>query len=248
MLALYIIGGIILFIAILLHCPIRAKISYIDKQFDLSVKYLFFTLYPLKQKEQPEETEEQQGKEENKEEPPKEEEQQTEEQSEPPKIPVKEKKKKEKLTAEEKEERKKELLEKIELVKIILKSASKGLKKLLSAIRIYDIAVDIDVADEDACNAAINYGRMNAVVYNFLSFLRTFFTISVEHINISCIYNSNESKYNAACNIHAIPSTILSAALIIGTKFLFLYQKKKRADKKALKKLQKELKKQAVKA
>lgn len=246
MLALYIIGGIILFIAILLHCPVRAKISYIDKQFDLSVKYLFFTLYPLKQKEQPEEAEEQQGGEENKEEPSTEE--QPEEQSEPPQIPVKEKKKKEKLTAEEKEERKKELLEKIELVKMILKSASKGLKKLLSAIKIYDIAVDIDVADEDACNAAINYGRMNAVVYNFISFLRTFFTISIEHINISCIYNSNESKYNAACNIHAIPSTILSAALIIGTKFLFLYLKKKRADKKALKKLQKELKKQAVKA
>lgn len=247
MLALYIIGGIILFIAILLHCPVRAKISYIDKQFDLSVKYLFFTLYPLKQKEQLEEAEEQQVGEENKEEPSIEE-QPPEEQSEPPKIPVKEKKKKEKLTAEEKEERKKELLEKIELVKMILKSASKGLKKLLSAIKIYDIAVDIDVADEDACNAAINYGRMNAAVYNFLSFLRTFFTISIEHINISCIYNSNESKYNAACNIHAIPSTILSAALIIGTKFLFLYQKKKRADKKALKKLQKELKKQAVKA
>ncbi|MGN0689963.1 MAG: hypothetical protein ACI4KH_06055, partial [Oscillospiraceae bacterium] len=82
MLALYIIGGIILFIAILLHCPVRAKISYIDKQFDLSVKYLFFTLYPLKQKEQPEEAEEQQGEEENKEEPSAEE-QQPEEQSEP---------------------------------------------------------------------------------------------------------------------------------------------------------------------
>ncbi|MBQ7958649.1 MAG: hypothetical protein IJ330_02935, partial [Oscillospiraceae bacterium] len=50
MIALYIIGGIILFIAILLHCPVRAKISFIDKKFDISVKYLFFTIYPMKEK------------------------------------------------------------------------------------------------------------------------------------------------------------------------------------------------------
>ena len=259
MIALYIIGGIILFIAILLHCPVRAKISYIDKKFDISVKYLFFTIYPVKEKKpkkrkrkknksvkkkkeavkkETEEipTEQQKNVSEKKEEP---------KTSEPPPIPT-DKKKKEKLTKEEKEERKKELKEKIELVKMILASASKGLKKLLSAIRIYDIALDIDVADEDAYNAALSYGRMNMIVYNAVSFIRTFFTISIEHININCVYNSNKNKYDASANIHAIPSTLLLAAIIIGTKFLVLYQKKKRADKKALKQAEKELENQAA--
>ena len=258
MIALYIIGGIILFIAILLHCPVRAKISFIDKKFDISVKYLFFTLYPMKEKKpkkkkikQKKKKKVQEKKEAVSEETPvceKTEETEEKPSSEPPPIPTdkKKKEKKPKLTKEEKEERKKELQEKIELVKMILASASKGLKKLLSAIRLYDIAIDIDVADEDAYKAAIGYGRMNMIVYNVISFLRTFFTVSIDHVKINCVYNSDKSKYDAAVNIHAIPSTILLAAIIIGTKFLVLYQKKKRADKKALKQAEKELKNQAA--
>lgn len=263
MIALYIIGGIILFIAILLHCPVRAKISFIDKKFDISVKYLFFTIYPMKEKKpkkkkiknkkkKKSEDEKKAVSQEIKEETStSENEGETEEKpsSEPPPIPADKKKKKEKkpkLTKEEKEERKKELLEKIELVKMILASASKGLKKLLSAIKLYDIAIDIDVANEDAYEAAIGYGRMNMIVYNAISFLRTFFTVSIDHVKINCVYNSDKSKYDAAVNIHAIPSTILCAAIIIGTKFLVLYQRKKRADKKALKQAEKEIENQAA--
>lgn len=260
MIALYIIGGIILFIAILLHCPVRAKISFIDKKFDISVKYLFFTIYPMKEKKpkkkkikqnkkKKSEDEKEVVSEETKEEIPSTEETEEKTSSEPPPIPADKKKKKEKkpkLTKEEKEERKKELLEKIELVKMILASASKGLKKLLSAIKLYDIAIDIDVANEDAYEAAIGYGRMNMIVYNVISFLRTFFTVSIGHVKINCVYNSDKSKYDAAVNIHAIPSTILCAAIIIGTKFLVLYQRKKRADKKALKQAEKEIENQAA--
>lgn len=261
MIALYIIGGIILFIAILLHCPVRAKISYVGKKLDISVKYLFFTIYPAKEKKPKKKKRKVKKKKisEKKKEVVKDEEKPlpTEEQvsekseeektSEPPPIPTdKKKKKKEKLTKEEKEQKKAELKEKIELVKMILASADKGLKKLLSAIKLYDIAVDIDVADEDAYNAALGYGRMNMIVYNAVSFLRTFFTLSIDHININCVYNSNKSKYDGAVNIHAIPSTVLLAAIIIGTKFLVLYQKKKRADKKALEQAEKELKNQAA--
>jgi hypothetical protein len=261
LIALYIIGGIILFIAILLHCPVRAKISFIDKKFDISVKYLFFTIYPMKEKKpkkkkiknkkkKKSEDEKKAVSEETKE-VSEEKTEETEEKpsSEPPPIPADKKKKKEKkpkLTKEEKEERKKELLEKIELVKMILASASKGLKKLLSAIKLYDIAIDIDVANEDAYEAAIGYGRMNMIVYNAISFLRTFFTVSIDHVKINCVYNSDKSKYDAAVNIHAIPSTILCAAIIIGTKFLVLYQRKKRADKKALKQAEKEIENQAA--
>lgn len=260
MIALYIIGGIILFIAILLHCPVRAKISFIDKKFDMSVKYLFFTIYPMKEKKPNKKKIKQKKKTAEKKEVVSEEikeetstsekEEETEEKpsSEPPPIPSEKKKKekKPKLTKEEKEERKKELLEKIELVKMILASAGKGLKKLLSAIKLYDIAIDIDVANEDAYDAAIGYGRMNMIVYNAISFLRTFFTVSIDHVKINCVYNSDKSKYDAAVNVHAIPSTILCAAIIIGTKFLVLYQRKKRADKKALKQAEKELKNQAA--
>ena len=263
MIALYIIGGIILFIAILLHCPVRAKISFIDKKFDISVKYLFFTIYPMKEKKpkkkkiknkkkkKSEDKKEAVSEEIKEETSTSENEGETEEKlsSEPPPIPTDKKKKKEKkpkLTKEEKEERKKELLEKIELVKMILASAGKGLKKLLSAIKLYDIAIDIDVANEDAYEAAIGYGRMNMIVYNVISFLRTFFTVSIDHVKINCVYNSDKSKYDAAVNIHAIPSTILCAAIIIGTKFLVLYQRKKRTDKKALKQAEKEIENQAA--
>nr|HNX64383.1 hypothetical protein [Oscillospiraceae bacterium] len=50
MTALYIIGGIILLIAILLNIPVRAELSYINSEFDAKVKYLWFTLYPVKER------------------------------------------------------------------------------------------------------------------------------------------------------------------------------------------------------
>ena len=48
MTALYIILGIILFFAVILNIPIKAFLSYDGKNFIISVKYAFITIFPRK--------------------------------------------------------------------------------------------------------------------------------------------------------------------------------------------------------
>lgn len=269
MTALYIIGGIILFFVIIFNIPIKVAISYIDKQFSVLVKYLFITIYPRPEKEEQETPpdEEKTAEETAPAEVPSENEGLSEETAEETSSEVEEPVKK-KLTREEKralkEEKKRqkkiekrrkkreklekqrkreEILNLVGMVIDTLKRSGKVFRKLVKGIKIHDIALDIDAANEDAYEAALNYGKMNIAVYNIISFLRSFFTISIDHININCKYNSSDSRYDASCVVTATPATILGFALGLAVRFLFVFLKKKREIKKAEKESARALKK-----
>lgn len=240
MIALLIIGGIVLILLILLNLPITADISYISEVFDLKVKYLGILCYPRPEKpEKPAKPKKRRKRKkkksqkdiqkkttsekymteaETKQTPPTEQVEKKPEEKLPPKENA-EKKKPEKVDmGEEKEDAKQKLQdikEKIKLVKRILISSKKGLRMLLRDIKIYDIFIDIDVADLDAAEAAISYGKMNAIVYNAISFIRVFFTISLKKIIINCKYNSDESRYDFAASVRIRPSVIILAVISI---------------------------------
>lgn len=251
MTALYIILGIVLVFAILLNCPVRADISYIGEKLDIKVKYLFLTLYPVKEKppKKIKETEIEPS-----EEPVKEESFSGEEAEEsipleeeipeePKKLTREEKKRLKRIEKRRKQREKEELKEKIELIMTLIKSSGKGVKKLISSISIYNIAIDFTVANEDAYDAALGYGKMNIIVFNALNFVRTFFTVSIEHINISCKYNSSESVYDGSCSVRANPAKVLGAAISVASRFGIAIFKNRRAEKKEKKKAEKEMKK-----
>ncbi|MEG0614503.1 MAG: hypothetical protein RR540_02005 [Oscillospiraceae bacterium] len=234
MIALTIIFSIILIIIIFLNCPVTAEISYFNKEFSLKVKYLFLTLYPIKEKPpkpekkkkvKPQKTEKAPPKVKN---PPAKAENipPQEPSQEPPKIPPQSKKS---------NLQKEELLEKIAMVKNLLKSSKKAFHRLIKGIKISDIAVDFDVANEDAAEAAIGYGKVNMVVYNIISFLRTYFTVSIKWINISCKYNSSESKYDGSCTVKLRPATALLAGISMLAHFAvntYKMKKQENAEKK----------------
>lgn len=222
MLVLYIIAGILLAFMIVLSFPVSAEVSYIDKKLDIKVKFLWLTLFPMKEKppkkqKPPRKTKPQKAAKKaampaKAEVPPV---------GTPPPLsdadrellegskPKKGRKRAKKLQKDS------DFSEKLSMIKMVLLSSKKGLRRLLKGIRFDDIAVDFFVANEDACEAAIDYGKMNILVYNGISFLRTFFTISLEHINITCKYNSSDSVYDGSLKVKLTPRTAVAAGVSI---------------------------------
>ncbi|MBP1549766.1 MAG: DUF2953 domain-containing protein, partial [Oscillospiraceae bacterium] len=85
--------------------------------------------------------------------------------------------------------------------------------------------VDFLIADEDAYKTAMNYGKINAAVYNLINFIRTFFTVTIKTVDIVCDFDSKESIYDFSTKITVKPSTILSA--VFGILFGLLINIKK---------------------
>lgn len=248
MVALLIIAGIILIIAILLNCPLRAFVSYYGGKPEIKVKYLFLTLYPQKERKPKKKKSRKKVKpaksDKKAKQPPAQVKpaEQTEKKEAPEENvsrekPVSDTEKKPNVkpdtdTSEEKESisdklegitgQLGELKEKWELLKVILQASKKGLRRILRNIRFYDIQLDFIVADEDAYEAAMKYGKVNAAVYGGISFLRTFFTISLKKINIQCLFNSPKSSYEGGFTVYVTPAVVLTAGIGIAVRFLLL--------------------------
>ena len=231
MTALIIISAIILIFAIFLNIKLKAEISYIGGEFFFKVKYLCFTIFPFKEKKKKEKkrkkTQELQQEAVNDEtadeiqndaETSNETVQTATEQTE-----QNEKKKKDKR--EPLSDKIDKLCDIIEKVKIIWNVSKKHLLNIFKHIYIEELMVDFLIADEDAYKTAMNYGKINAAVYNLINFIRTFFTVTIKTVDIVCDFDSKESIYDFSTKITVKPSTILSA--VFGILFGLLINIKK---------------------
>lgn len=242
MTALLIIAGIVLLIAVLLNCPVRAELSYLDGVPKFSVWYLCFMVYPMKKRKPKRKRKAKKRKsvpdEKNSDNIPQSADTKpvTHEDAEEDKPSVSDRLRgkldevraeqnatDEKLSGDEKKPDKlAQLKEMLEKAKLVWNASKGGIRYLFRHIRIYDISLDIVTADEDAYEAAMKYGRMNSYVYGGISLLRTFFTISLKKINIQCRFNSTESKYNLSCCVRVTPATALLAAISVLAKYVLL--------------------------
>lgn len=245
MLALWIIGGILLVLILLLNCPVRAEIKYLDSVFSIKVKYLFLTLFPLKQKEKPSRIRKQRKQknrsdsDKNKASPSSEHSAVSDsagsspaQQEQVDSLP--EPNEKDEPHSEVKSLRNSfdEIIEKIQFFKNLLETSKKGIRRLIKGIVIADIELDFIAADEDAYKAALFYGGLNMLVFNVISFLRIFFTLSIRKINITCGYNSSDSRYDGQCNIRMRPATVLLAGISILSRYLVNTYKINKQNKK----------------
>lgn len=240
MLALYIILGVILLVILILHFPVVASIDLKKEQFDLKVKFMFFSIYPLKEKKPKKNSKTKRKKRKkisSKKRKKLEKELAKEKQAykkslEKAKLSKKEetttdksheqedkKPKENKKTNKNKDDKKKlkdkfnKYKEKWEKIKPYVPLGKKVVKKLLKAIKIRQLFVYLVVSDEDAYECAMKYGKISAGVYNALALMKNFFTVSIKHIAVDCKFNSNENDYNLSCKIKVLPSTIILIAL-----------------------------------
>lgn len=89
-----------------------------------------------------------------------------------------------------------------EMVKLLLDSLKKPLKKILKRTRIHHLRIYIVCGGEDAAKAAINFGKTNILVGSALGWADSFFTLRpADEINITVDFQSEETRAKASCTI-----------------------------------------------
>lgn len=206
---------------------IRAEISYIGGNLDFKVKYLWFTIFPLKEKKtkkrkksKPKKlknTKESDGENadalsddfgENPEMAEASVETDVTEDAENGSNKKKDKKEK-KETLSEKIDKLKDLIGK---AKIIWSVSKNHLKKIFTHIYLDDLMIDFIIASDDAYKTAMNYGKINAAVYNAITAVRLLFPIKIKTVDIVCDFERKEPVYDCELKVTVRPATILSAA------------------------------------
>lgn len=85
-----------------------------------------------------------------------------------------------------------------EVVKLVLDSLGKPLKKLLKRTKISHLRLEIVCGGDDAAKAALNFGRMNIIVGNALGWADSFFTLKpVDELHIGVDFESERTTANA---------------------------------------------------
>lgn len=213
-------------IAFLLNMKLRAEIKFYGGELDFKVKYMWFTIFPFKEKKRKSQ----------KESPPKKESLQksggknrsdeetytltkaeveakreaAQKNDEVPEEEPETEKGKEKLS--EKIDKLKDLIEK---VKIIWSSSQKGLKRLFKHIYIDGIVIDFVIAEGDAYDTAMRYGTVNAVAYNAINAVRFLFPVTVKTVYIVCDFDGKESRYDGELKVTLRPTIIFSAVFSV---------------------------------
>ena len=179
------VGLVILVIAALLPAKVKVRIGYIENEFILSFKLLFFryTVAPEKAKKKK-------------------------------KAKKSEKKTPEKPEKEKKEGFFKHqtsgfgVYDYIELIKIVL-------EKFVAKIYFEKLDVDITVASDDAAQTAQNFGRLNAAIYPLAGLINGHKRIKSLHIGITPDFTISNSVYNAEAVAYIRIYNVIAAVISI---------------------------------
>lgn len=117
-----------------------------------------------------------------------------------------------------------------EMIKTLIKSASKPVKRLISHIRVADLFIDIIASGEDAAQAALNYGKINWFVHSAIAFLYQTVRLYVKKINIGVDFTSGNTEYFVSCKIRMRLSTAIGCALWFLVRTAKLTLKKTQSD------------------
>lgn len=111
--------------------------------------------------------------------------------------------------------KKKTLGDIFEVVKLVLDSLGKPLKKLLKRTRISHLGLEIICGGEDAAKAALNYGRMNILVGNALGWIDSYFTLkTVDDLHIGVDFQNEETETGCHCEARL---TLIAALAFVFT-------------------------------
>ncbi len=117
-----------------------------------------------------------------------------------------------------------------EMIKTLIESASKPVKRLISHIRVADLFIDITASGEDAAQAALNYGKINWLVHSAIAFLYQTVRLYVKKINIGVDFTSGNTEYFISCKIRMRLSTAIGCALWFLVRAAKLTLKKTQSD------------------
>ena len=116
-------------------------------------------------------------------------------------------------TEEKKPKKKISLADIFEILKLVLDSLGKPLKRILKRTIFAHLALRISVGGEDAAKTAIKFGLVNLAVGNALGWLDTVFTLKTpDDINITADFQSEETKIDCYCEISLVAAAAFAFA------------------------------------
>ena len=97
-------------------------------------------------------------------------------------------------------------------------------------LRVNVLDLKLILASSDPCDLAVNYGKTNAAVSNFLPHLDRWFVIKKRNVEVACDFTASETKVVARLDISITLGRLLGLAAIYGVRALkeFLNFKNKR--------------------
>ncbi len=112
----------------------------------------------------------------------------------------------------------------------------KSFRKLLKQIRFYDTEIEITAGKDDAYEAAMQYGRLNAVLFHGLGVVGTVFSLyKPKRAEVKCVFDKKVFEYKLSGKIKIRPSTVLAIVIVFGVQFLYMFLKKRHKAKKQYK-------------
>lgn len=116
-------------------------------------------------------------------------------------------------------------------IKPYIPTGWKAVKKLLKSIR-FDIDLRIKAGNEDAYKSAMNYGKIQSALFNFLGVISGVFTVKIKRADVNCVFNRNVFAFKTKVTVRIRPSTIIAIAVCTLVNFVIIFFRQKRMAKK----------------
>ena len=117
------------------------------------------------------------------------------------------------------DEEKSSLGDKIEKLLGIWESAQRPMLKIFKGFKLKDLYIDFEIADEDACDCALKYGKYSALIYNGIAFFSELFTVRLKTIDVRPAFGVSKGRWDAAGKLYFRLGTMV----IAGAWFLITY-------------------------
>ena len=120
---------------------------------------------------------------------------------------------------DEKDEEKKSLSDKVEFLVGIWESAQRPMLKIFKGFKLKDFYIDFIIADEDAYDCALKYGRYSTLIFNGIAFFSQLFTVRLKTIDVRPQFGVSKGRWDTSGKL----SFRLGTAAIAGAWFLLTY-------------------------
>ena len=101
----------------------------------------------------------------------------------------------------------------------IWESAQRPLLKIFKGFHFKDLYIDFVIADEDAYDCALKYGKYSGMIYNIIAFMSTLFTVRLKTVDVGCGFGLKKGTWGMSCKVFFRAGT----AVIAGLWFLITY-------------------------
>lgn len=198
---------LMLILVIVMRSSLALEVEYWNGKFVWSVRYFGIRIFPGKEKEEDPEEE--------------------------AKKDAEKKQKKAEAKAQKKEEKRRRLLadrfalklqelwENADMVSDILDAFPNAMRRLTRGMTWDRIETDIVVANDDAADCAIAYGRIRAAIHNLLAQAGRVMKVKQKRISIICDFAADQSRWNVRCRLKLRVGSTLWAALCFACRYLW---------------------------